>query len=308
MSVLSPDPAGKTLSFASCVPCQLVHRRAVAEVLITDWRAAGPTAFECAAQWPRGHRLYRVHEGRHDPLLVAETLRQAGIMLCHVAYDIPPDHSFLMDRLAFEVDPAGLEAGSTPADVVVRIDVTEGRRTKAQTSIRFDMEFLRDGRAVARGIGVVRCVAPSLYRRLRAQAARPGTQPPDTPDPVAAPRVGLIDPGDVVIGRQRQPGVWPVRVPVEHPVLFDHPLDHVPGMLVFEALRQAARDRLGWAHAQPLSADLTFGRFLELTDGCSVREDVSGTGAGRATLAVSAEQTGAAAAEGTMTLAEHLGV
>ncbi|HJQ48146.1 MAG TPA: ScbA/BarX family gamma-butyrolactone biosynthesis protein [Amycolatopsis sp.] len=306
MTVISPDPAGKTLSFASCVPCQLVHRRAVAEVLITDWRATGENSFDIAAQWPRGHRLYRVREGRHDPLLVAETLRQAGIMLCHVAYDIPPDHSFLMDRLAFEVDPAGLVAGSTPADVVVRIKVTEGRRTKAQSSLRFDMEFRRDGRLVAEGIGVVRCVANALYRRLRTQAAAPGTQPPATPEPVGAAQVGLIDPGDVVIGLQRPHGAWPVRVPVEHPVLFDHPLDHVPGMLVFEALRQAARVRLGWAHAQPLSADLNFSRFLELNDSCSVRVDVAEPGTPR-TLAVCAEQAGEIAAEGTMTFAEHIG-
>ncbi|HVW41830.1 MAG TPA: ScbA/BarX family gamma-butyrolactone biosynthesis protein [Amycolatopsis sp.] len=307
MTVISPDPAGNTLSFASCVPCQLVHRRAVAEVLITDWRAVGEHTFECAAQWPRGHRLYRVREGRHDPLLVAETLRQAGIMLCHVAYDIPADHSFLMDRLAFEVDPGGLAAGRTPADVVVRIEVTPGRRTKAQSSLRFDMAFLRDGRPVATGVGVVRCVAPALYRRLRAQAAEPGTQPPGIPEPVGAATVGLIDPGDVVIGHQRPQGIWPVRVPVEHPVLFDHPLDHVPGMLVFEALRQAARVQLGWAQAQPLSADLTFGRFLELTDGCSVRTDVADGGTHEATLAVCAEQASQVAAEGTMTLARHIG-
>ena len=307
MTVISPCPSGNRLSFASSVPRQLVHRRAVAEVLITDWRALGPHTFVCAAQWPRGHRLYRVREGRHDPLLVAETLRQVGIMLSHVAYDVPPDHSFLMDRLAFEVDPGELEAGATPADVVVRVEVAVGRRTKAQSSLTFDMEFLRDGRSVARGIGVVRCVAQNLYRRLRAQAADPGTQPPDTPDPVEAAKVGLIDPGDIVVGYQRQPGVWPVRVPVEHPVLFDHPLDHVPGLLVFEALRQAARLRLGWPHAQPLSADLTFGRFLELTDGCTVRLDPAGTAKRQVTLAVCAEQAGEVAAEGTITLAEHIG-
>jgi len=304
MTVISREPTGKPLSFASTVPCRLVHRRAVAEVLITDWRAAGPDTFECAAQWPRGHRLYRVRDGRHDPLLVAETLRQAGILLSHTAFEIPETHSFLMDRLAFDVDPDGLVAGATPADVVVRIDCTVGRRTKAQTTIQFDMDFQRDGRSVATGIGVVRCVAPSVYGRLRTNAAPAGTSPPNLPEPVDADKVGLLDPGDVVIGDERQPGMWPVRVPVEHPVLFDHPLDHVPGMLVFEALRQAGRLRLGRQHAQPVAADLTFGRFLELTGESAVCLDADGDHGGRTTARVRAEQDGLAAAEGTMTLAD----
>ncbi|NKQ54619.1 hypothetical protein HFP15_17190 [Amycolatopsis sp. K13G38] len=304
MTVISREQAGNPLSFASGVPCGLVHRRAVAEVLITDWRAAGPDTFECAAQWPRGHRLYRVRDGRHDPLLVAETLRQAGILLSHVAYEIPHEHAFLMDRLAFEVDPAGLAAGREPADVIVRIACTVGRRTKAQTSIRFDMDFRRDDRSVATGIGVVRCVAPALYARLRKDAAVAGTSPPNQPDPVEAGKVGLLDPADVVVGDDAQPGLWPVRVPVDHPVLFDHPLDHVPGMLVFEALRQAGRLRLGRQHAQPVAADMTFGRFLELTDGCAVGLDSDEEQGDRTILRVRAEQGGQIAAEGTMTLAD----
>jgi len=48
------------LSFNSIVPRHLVHRSALAEVLLTDWYPTGDNTYLCAAQWPRGHSLYRV--------------------------------------------------------------------------------------------------------------------------------------------------------------------------------------------------------------------------------------------------------
>ncbi|MFF8732844.1 AfsA-related hotdog domain-containing protein [Streptomyces sp. NPDC015171] len=35
-------------------------------------------------------------------------------------------------------------------------------------------------------------------------------------------------------------GRWQLRIEQDHPVLFGHPVDHAPGMLLLEALRQAA--------------------------------------------------------------------
>lgn len=302
-----PADAPKALSFSSGAACHLVHRRTVSEVLITDWCETGPDTFECGAQWSRSHSFYRVRDGRHDPLLVAETLRQAGILLCHVAYGVPMDHSFLMDRLALEVEPGGLEAGGAPANVVVRIAAAVQRRSRSLSDLHLNMEFLREGQRVARGIGWVRCAGPKLYDRLRSRVAEPGVGPVVDPAPVDKSLVGLTDPGDVVLGLPVRAGEWPVRAPLGHPVLFDHPLDHVPGMLVFEAMRQAGRVLLGWPSAQPVATDVDFSRFIELSRSCSVQVELQNSPPGQATLAVRAVQGGNVAAEGVLTLAEPAG-
>lgn len=78
------------LSFTTTVPKEFVHRAAVAEVLLTDWCRENDTRFVMAGQWPRGHSFFTpVGEGYHDPLIAAETIRQAGILLAHAEFGIP---------------------------------------------------------------------------------------------------------------------------------------------------------------------------------------------------------------------------
>ncbi|MCZ9341835.1 gamma-butyrolactone biosynthesis protein, partial [Streptomyces sp. TRM76130] len=58
------------LSFERTAPRDLVHRRAIGEVLLTDWIRVGPHRFKVGAQWPRGHGFYGpVGDRWHDPLL-----------------------------------------------------------------------------------------------------------------------------------------------------------------------------------------------------------------------------------------------
>ena len=50
-----------------------------------------------------------------------------------------------------------------------------------------------------------------------------------------------MDPRSSVVSREgAAPGELVLAVDVTHPVHFDHPLDHIPGMLLLEAARQAA--------------------------------------------------------------------
>ncbi|WP_158887118.1 ScbA/BarX family gamma-butyrolactone biosynthesis protein [Amycolatopsis anabasis] len=295
------------VSWRQALPSDWVHKRAVSEVLLTDWRALPEgNVFECAAQWPRSHSFYRVHEGEHDPLMLAETMRQIGILLCHRAYTIPVGWSFLMGRMRFTI-PTGLAAETTPANVVVRVTVIPHDPTPRRTRFAMEMEFFRDGSRIAHGAGSVSCVEPALYARMRGSTQPPGGPPADNPAPLEPSRVGRFDPLDVVIGAAYEPGVWPVRLEFAHPVLFDHPLDHVPGMLLLEAWRQAARDLLGWPGAQPSACDVSFDRFLELSRSSLVRLEIDNESRTEARLNVQAVQDREVAAEGTMTLRRSRG-
>jgi hypothetical protein len=291
------------LSFSTTVARQLVHRCAVSEVLLTDWCQRGVNVFVCAAQWSRSHSFYRIRQGRHDPLLLAETIRQVGLLLCHEAYQMPPEYRFLMERMFYDADFDGLKDGGAPAEIVlvVRVHPSARRSTPSARALCVEVEFLRGKAVIGRGTGWVRCLAPSLYQRIRSPrcACAAGR---DQPPPVPPAQVGLLEAEDVVIGHCRYPGEWPLRIRTDHPVLFDHPLDHVPGMLVLEGMRQASRVILGWPQAALTTCDITFSRFIDLDAPSLVRVSVREHTATRTGLWLGLTQAGHTAAQGSGTL------
>lgn len=293
---------GAQLSFSSVVPKHLVHRRALSEVVLTDWTAVGANNFLCAAQWSRSHSLYRVRHGLHDALLLAETLRQSGILLSHTELEVPLEHRFLIDRMAWLAHPYGLACVGAPVDVVGQVEVTPlsaGRG--AVKKLQFDIVFTRDGKRIGTAAAWARSVGPRVYERLRAGRIAPPSGPLATPQPMDPYVVGVHTTDDVVLGEPTDGQGWPLRVLTTHPVLFDHPVDHVPGMLVLEGMRQAGRVLLGWPDAQPFECDVTFERFVEFDSTCVVRARVlRRSAADTATLAVEAVQDGHTSALGTI--------
>ncbi len=93
--------------------------------------------------------------------------------------------------------------------------------------------------------------------------------------------VGRHDPRDVVLGTpgEERPsgadglnadwayGSWQLRIDRGHPVLFDHPVDHVPGMALLEAARQAAQ-ALSPARVLPVMVDSKYYKYVELAAPC----------------------------------------
>ncbi|MET8139409.1 ScbA/BarX family gamma-butyrolactone biosynthesis protein [Sphaerisporangium sp. NPDC005288] len=298
---LSADPA----LFEQTVPRQLVHRSAVSEVMITGWRALDEKTSVVAAQWPRAHGFYGPAGGCHDPLLAAETIRQAGLVVSHAQLDCPLDRRFLMWDLSYEVNLAGLAVGTGPTDLTLRFTRSQVRhRGRTLAGLRGHVDFYRDGRLVGMGEGSFDCVSRAAHDRLRAPslAGRPAGDRP-LADPVDPRLVGRDRPFDVVLGmpldRTPEEGAWPLRVDPAHPVLFDHSLDHIPGMALMEAMRQAT---LALTHPLPLAPVkmyATFTRYVELWGAAVVRARVEGEASGgEVPVRVSVEQDGEVAAAG----------
>jgi hypothetical protein len=296
------DVRAQQLTFSSVVPKHLVHRAALSEVVLTDWATVDPNNYLCAAQWSRSHSLYRVRHGLHDALMMAETVRQSGILLSHTELGVPLDHRFLIDRIAWLAHPYGLACVGAPVDVVGEVEVTpEGNGRGSIRRNQFDVVFTRDGKRIGSATAWARSVGPRVYERLRAGRIAPPAGPLETPHPMAPAVVGVHTPDDVVLGEPVEGEGFPLRVLTTHPVLFDHPVDHVPGMLVLEGMRQAGRVLLGWPDAQPFECDVTFERFVEFDTPCFVRARVlRQSAADTATLAVEAVQDGHASELGTI--------
>lgn len=253
------------------VPKEFVHRASIAEVLLTDWERLDEQHFTVAAQWPRLHGFFATLDGYHDPLLVAETVRQSGLLLAHAEFGVPLDHKFLMWDLAVDVNPAGLRLGSAPASVVIEVACSDVKRRGSKLAgLHLDVVIHRDGQPVATGAASFTCTTPAVYRRIRAPRIGDGVVTPmPLTSPVAPQSVGRISPTDVVLSPLPSAGCWQLRADTRHPVLFDHPVDHVPGMVLLEAARQATIAFLG-RNCLPSGITSEFTRYSELNAPCLI--------------------------------------
>ncbi|GLF99569.1 ScbA/BarX family gamma-butyrolactone biosynthesis protein [Streptomyces yaizuensis] len=279
----------------STVPREFVHRAAIAEVFLTGWDRIGEDRFTATAQWPRAHSFFTPVDGCHDPLLAAETIRQVGTLLAHAAYDVPLGHQFLMWELSYDIVPGRNAVGGTPADLeldVVCADVR--RRGRRLAGMRIEVTIRSAGRVIASGSGSFDCTSPAVYRRVRGE--RVGATGPRTLPPALAPAaVGRFLDTDVVLSPTGDSRVWQLRAFEQHPVLFDHPVDHAPGMVLIEAARQAAR-ALHPAPAEPFLPTRMrseFSRYAELDTPCWISaEEVTVAGSTERSVRVTGHQDG----------------
>ncbi len=245
-----------------------VHKLRGEEVLLRTWLETSPGRCELTARWPRGHDFYRPSRGSYDPLLLAETVRQAVPLLSHAVHDVPREYKQAWEEFSFTVEPA---ASRVTASDEVRLVVSCSdvvRRGSRFAGMTMESEVYLGKRLM--GIAHTRFnnQPAAVYRRLRGsyadlEAAQEGCLP--VGPPVDPRRVGRTSPDDVVLspalGGER-PGRWLLRVDPAHPVLFDHVVDHVPGMLLLEAARQAAHD-VGGPGTVVIGMRTDFVRYVE---------------------------------------------
>ncbi|MFD8256379.1 ScbA/BarX family gamma-butyrolactone biosynthesis protein [Streptomyces werraensis] len=300
-----PASAGRAYpSLTTTVPKEFVHRASIAEVLLTDWARLDEHRFTVAAQWPRGHSFFTSTHNCHDPLMVAETFRQAGMLLAHTELGVPLGYQLLVRDLGVHIKPEHLGVGATPATVELHMTATDVRqRGGILTSCRYDAVIHRDGHPAGTAHGTVTCMAPATYRRIRTLHGPHTTQPPLTlTAPLAPQLVGRSSPKDVVLSPTTHPGQWRLRVDPTHPILFDHPLDHVPGMLLLEAARQSTTATLGHT-TPPHHIDSTFTRYVELNTPCLIHTTTHPTTTPhQQTLTITAHQNNHPAFHCTITL------
>ncbi|MFI0186447.1 ScbA/BarX family gamma-butyrolactone biosynthesis protein [Streptomyces sp. NPDC017082] len=280
-------------TLTTTVPKEYVHRAAVTEVFLTGWRQSAPDTCVVTAQWPRAHTFYGPAGGFHDPLLFSETLRQTVPLLSHAVYGAPMDHKQIWRDLRVALDPAALRAGLTPADVELRIRCSDvERRAGVLRGMRMEVTATCDGRHLATASTTFSSHSRALYQRLRgayADAEQAMAGAIALPLPVQPELVGRDRPHDVVLSPRDADGRWQLRVHTLHPVIFDHPNDHAPGMLLLEAARQAAQHLLGPAPVLATGLDAAFHRYAELDAPAWVAAEPLGAGRVRVTVEQHAE-------------------
>ncbi|MER7185748.1 ScbA/BarX family gamma-butyrolactone biosynthesis protein [Streptomyces hyaluromycini] len=294
----------RTVQLSSALPAlphrvskEDVHKRDGAEVLLVSWERTGSDTFTVAAVWPSDRSFYQTVNGLYDPLLFVETVRQNVPLISHVGYDVPPGHHLIWQDLTCEVSPSVMQVADGPSLIELRISCSQvSRRGARLAALTMDVVALRDGVLLGTARARFTSNPPAVYRRLRGAYA-------DLERSVAAalPPAAPVDPelverareSDVVLADCEFPGRWQLRNDLSHPVLFDHPVDHAPGMLLLEAARQAVHAQSPAAGLAPVRFDAKFSRYVELDAPCWI---VTETGVpdlvGRTCISVTAVQAG----------------
>jgi hypothetical protein len=182
----------------------------------------------------------------HDPALIPETLRQAGIAMAHVCCGVPRAAQFIMADMTFSVvAPKLLVAAREGATLSGLVTVSEAvfRDSRFRRAV-VHLHLEGDRQVMAEAFSTLRCVDAVVYGRLRSTGKGvPPTVPCSTGLPVDPTVVGRLRREEVLVWHApgcREPGTWRVRVDSSNQELFDHPVDHVPGMVQIEVCRQAA--------------------------------------------------------------------
>lgn len=275
------DPDDRAVN-AQVIPPSLVHKLDPAQQLVhtavregenAGWRMSVTCPSDLSATSPVTAGLWS--------LVGLEVMRQVGTVLAHIDGGVPTGWAFMLDELAFTgfepgTLPLDVPAGTTPYVVTRASDVV--RRKGAVAGLVAHGDLWVDGRWVARGVGSFRCVDPQTYRAVRRHAPDPATVLPRHDGALLCD----VEQGS---GRLRARLGWDS----DDALFFDHPLDHVPGML-FGAAALQAHARLTGAQARVIQ--LRFHRYGELVSPISMTSTADG-GVSTTTF----EQDGAVVAE-----------
>ncbi|MFD4582299.1 ScbA/BarX family gamma-butyrolactone biosynthesis protein [Streptomyces sp. NPDC058423] len=276
------------------IPMDHLHLTHRSSLHLTRWARTGPAEFRFGAVWPEAHGGRAPVSGTLSgpaPMLVAATYRQAGLLIAHSAYGVPRTSETLLQNLNLTVDPARpLPAhGPVALDVLARCTVT-GHRGGRPAGLHIEAEILHAGGLLARIDSEFSWMSRAVYRRLRgAKVDAPWNTTP-APEPVPPASVGRATAQDVLLAPVSQ-GRWRLRNETRNLLLFDHRVDHVPGLVLVEAAQQAARALAGPGFV-PLSATNAFASYVELDAPCLVEATAPPAHRGRVTVDVTGRQDG----------------
>ncbi|MER5933817.1 ScbA/BarX family gamma-butyrolactone biosynthesis protein [Streptomyces sp. NPDC002054] len=224
-------------------PKQYVGKKHQDEALVIGWQHHTATTQTVTVEWPAHHAFYTPAPGAHSPLLLTESIRQALALVCHTSYDIPVGHRMGWEHIRFHANPAALRTTGAPVRADLRVTHSAVTRRRLGSARLTAHVIATVGNTYAGSAEIHYSAHPAaIYDRLRgryADAALAFAQAPAPAEPVPAHRVGRSEARDVTLTPTDTPNHFGLRVDTSHPVLFDHPHDHIPGMVLLEAAGQA---------------------------------------------------------------------
>ncbi|WP_399096537.1 ScbA/BarX family gamma-butyrolactone biosynthesis protein [Streptomyces sp. BBFR2] len=263
----------------SAVRKEFLHLSFDDSVFLTGCERRGEWDFALTARWPGFTGAGESGEVRHESLVVAQTIRQAGLLIAHREFGAPLDHAMLLRSFDFCLDPAFQPPEGVPVDLALTASGTaRGRRGRCLTALRLEMELTTpEGTRIGTGATDFKWIAPDVYSRLRGAHGRAVEDQPPLPAPVPPERVGRSRPAEVALSPTERPGRWQLRCDFSNRLLYDHPVDHAPGLVLIEAAHQAVR-LTAPASFVPRTVSTAFDQYVEFDAPCWIEAETSGRG------------------------------
>ncbi|WP_165845825.1 ScbA/BarX family gamma-butyrolactone biosynthesis protein [Streptacidiphilus pinicola] len=285
--------------FRTAVPIRvgkdLVHKHDAEQVLLTDLERIGADEFLIRADWGEAGRLIPSGDGvQGHAVLLTETIRQTFPLLCHAGYDVPFGDRLVWDEYRCAFGLAALRSGEGRPELRIACHDLIRRRDRL-AGLSLDITVERDGERLANAHTRFTVQAPAVYRRLRGphrdvSEAMAAARRLPLPPPVSG---GSEEFRDAVLSPTDDPSRWQLRIDPHHPVYFDHPADHAPGILLLEAAQQAARILRHPRAGVTETMETRFHRYIELDSPCWVQaRPLPDDQQGRARLLVTMDQDG----------------
>ncbi|MER6349191.1 ScbA/BarX family gamma-butyrolactone biosynthesis protein [Streptomyces sp. NPDC001595] len=245
------------------------HLRREEHLLVTGWQRLTDQDFRLGVRWPAVHG-----DLPYDPRILAQTIRQTGLVVAHGAYDVPLTHQTMLSTLSFTVTPGLRIPRGRTSTLDVRVAVARsggGRRTTS--ALRMSFEVVRDGIVLACAEAEFAWIAERVYERVRGARRHVDWGAWPVPAPVDARSVSRATAADVVLAAGDAPHRWLLRNDPGHHLLFDHPVDHVPGLALLEAADQAARALLAPVPLAATAIEATYWRYVEFDLPCWIEAE-----------------------------------
>lgn len=246
MSLLTHVPVAETVRVRSEQDTlrRLVHKRTSQNVLLTGISSDGTGRFRCTGRLPADHQFF--NDGgrapRRDILFYTELGRQASLAISHAFLGVSAEDVFIFEGSEATLTDAVWAPGPPSADGLVVIDIAINditrRRTNAVNRVVAEHAMSIGGEPVFRGTGAWTVQPAALFQRLRRTSSIGSMRAMlDGPRHQPASNVVIAPPPH---GADRTSFTTSLIVDYTHPYFFDHPCDHIPGMLLLEGCAQLA--------------------------------------------------------------------
>ncbi|MFE3646182.1 ScbA/BarX family gamma-butyrolactone biosynthesis protein [Streptomyces sp. NPDC059169] len=273
-------------------PKEYVHLHDETAVLARKWCRTGPDSYSVTVEWPDEQGSPYI-----TPMLVPQTVRQAGLVIAHAELGVPLSHQTLLKTLNYTADPSIFNPRNKPTVLSVDI-VCAGKGRSATTSGRaIDFTVRHDGRTVIRADSEFGWISPVAYRRIRGDHLVVDWGEWPLPGPAAPSLVGRRSASEVVISPTDVPLRWQLRNVAENRTLFDHRVDHVPGLVLVEAACQAVESLTRPGTFVPAVMRSRYMSYVEFDEPCWIEATVTARAAEASTVRVTGIQGGRTAFE-----------
>ncbi|MGX2998269.1 ScbA/BarX family gamma-butyrolactone biosynthesis protein [Streptomyces sp. JNUCC 64] len=272
---------------------EYTHLKHSESILIKNWARSGESLFSFTVEWPAVPG-----RGRYDPRILAQTIRQTGLFVAHAEYGVPTSHQTLLHTLEFNVQPRSLDGWARTLGVEVTVTRAQGPAGRGLA-----MSFRVHGKdgTIARAETEFGWISPAAYRRVRGERATVDWGAWPVPAPVDPGLVGRTHVHDVGLAPGGRPDHWELRNDPGNTLMFDHPVDHVPGLALLDAADQAAQAVLTPHPFEPHHLRIAFARYVEFDRPCRIgATTLTPPGSDRVTVAVSGTQDGETAFQATL--------